>query len=273
MTGGAHVIVQTPEELRRIVASFQRRVQADPAFRQLMEAVCGHPGRLEPFTAQPRGLPGLGMAEFAALVELPSSTVRHYQRLGLITPYEVNGKFRFWIHNLIQVQSVKQWRDLGLSLEDIQAQRGRDRLGGQSVTFNTDTRRAAPGGLPGSLSALVTEKAVSFGLPGGGQAGPLRPLNSALNLLRETVWLPLEEQRVRPEPQRLFAARRDAAEDTGLPDTGRLLSEVQAARARLEERLAALQAQVKQARQLEAALLLAQRPGDRAAPPRTSEQP
>ncbi len=251
MTGGAHVIVQTPEELRRIVASFQRRVQDDPAFRQLMEAVCGHPGRLEPFTAQPRGLPGLGMAEFAALVELPSSTVRHYQRLGLITPYEVNGKFRFWIHNLIQVQSVKQWRDLGLSLEDLQAQRGRARLGGQSGPV----------------------KAVSFGLPGGGQAGPLRPLNSALNLLRETGWLPLEEQRVRPEPQRLFAARRDAAEDTGLPDTGRLLSEVQAARARLEERLAALPAPVKQARQLEAALLLAQRPGDRAAAARTSEQP
>jgi DNA-binding transcriptional MerR regulator len=66
---------------------------------------------------------GVGISRFAAMTGLPLTTVRHYLRLGLIEPFVVNGKFKFQMVNLMQAESVRQWSELGLSLEQILARK------------------------------------------------------------------------------------------------------------------------------------------------------
>lgn len=240
MPAHPQVIHQTSEEFAQRVRDFNERLRADPGFAELMAVVCGGPERLQVFTHHS----GVSMSRFATLTGLPASTVRHYQRLGLITPYRVNGKFRFWVHNLIQVESVRQWRDLGLNLENIRSQRSHERLGGQSVPFNALT---ADG-----LSALVTEKAVRIGVPE--MLGTALPKNS---LNAETVWLPLQEERRRVASREVL--RSGVPEVNGEPlNSVRLLAEVRVARAQLEQQLHLLTARVEQARRLETALEQAQ---------------
>ncbi len=62
---------------------------------------------------------GIGIGVFSKMVNLPISTVRHYVRLGLIEPWEVAGRYRFHVVNVAQTESVRQWCNLGLSLEEI----------------------------------------------------------------------------------------------------------------------------------------------------------
>jgi DNA-binding transcriptional MerR regulator len=62
---------------------------------------------------------GVGITAFSRLMKLPVTTVRHYVELGLINPMSVNGKFYFTPFNVPQVESVRQWRELGLRLEEI----------------------------------------------------------------------------------------------------------------------------------------------------------
>ncbi len=62
---------------------------------------------------------GVGIGAFSKMVNLPISTVRHYVRLGLIEPWEVGTRYRFHVVNVAQTESVRQWCDLGLSLEQI----------------------------------------------------------------------------------------------------------------------------------------------------------
>lgn len=62
---------------------------------------------------------GVAIGVFSKMVGLPVSTVRHYVRLGLVEPWEVEGKYRFDPVNLHQVESVRLWAELGLSLEQI----------------------------------------------------------------------------------------------------------------------------------------------------------
>jgi DNA-binding transcriptional MerR regulator len=64
-------------------------------------------------------LKGVGIGAFSKMVNLPISTVRHYVRLGLIEPWEVATRYRFHVVNVAQTESVRQWCDLGLSLEQI----------------------------------------------------------------------------------------------------------------------------------------------------------
>jgi DNA-binding transcriptional MerR regulator len=76
---------------------------------------------------------GVGIGAFSKMVNLPISTVRHYVRLGLIEPWEVATRYRFHVVNVAQTESVRQWCDLGLSLEQIVA---RKRLGqAQGILF------------------------------------------------------------------------------------------------------------------------------------------
>ena len=62
---------------------------------------------------------GVIIGAFSKMVNLPISTVRHYVRLGLIEPWDVAGRYRFHVFNVAQTESVRQWCDLGLSLEEI----------------------------------------------------------------------------------------------------------------------------------------------------------
>ncbi|TSA87271.1 MerR family transcriptional regulator [Deinococcus detaillensis] len=224
---------RSAEAFGRMVTTYRRRLTQDAQFAAVLEVLCGSPQAVQAFAQAS----GVGISAFAALVELPPSTVRHYQRLGLITPYEVSGKFRFWFHNIAQVESVRQWRDLGLSLEEIQAQRTFQRLGGQTATFN---KPSATG-----LSVWVTKQAVTVRelLPeqSGAARSPLNRLNSY------TVWVPVEEDRQHALAKELF----QDADPSGMQ---RLLSEVSAARQRIEDQLSVLQRRVQRAQLLEAAL-------------------
>ena len=203
------------------------RLDREPDFRRLVQGLCGGPEGAELLTRPS----GMGISAFADLVGLPASTVRHYQRLGLITPYVVNGKFRFWLHNVVQVESVRQWRDLGLSLADIGEQQAGSRLGGQAVTFNLPSL--------GGFSALVTEKGVRIGRAELERASP-----APNRLPPGEIWFPLQTEKVQPQ-----ATRPDP-----LPDATPLLSEVREARQRLENQLRVLEGRVERARQLEALL-------------------
>lgn len=82
---------------------------------------------------------GVGISQLAKLADLPVTTVRHYQRLGLVTPYRVNGKFRFGLQHLVQVESVKQWRELGMPLEEI----ARRKQSGLQVLLRIDPQQGA----------------------------------------------------------------------------------------------------------------------------------
>ncbi|ADV68783.1 MerR family transcriptional regulator [Deinococcus maricopensis] len=234
MSDAANVIVRTAAQVEQLTREFRERLRTDPAFAEVVAVLCGTPERLQVFT----DAPGVSMAAFAALLGVPASTVRHYQRLGLITPYQVNGKFRFAFHNLVQAESVRQWRDLGLSLEDIQAQRAQERLGGQTATLNTLTT--------GRVSVFVTGKAVTVApLQDAGSAPPLNALDP------RAVWAPTPPEHLHVPLHGVF---RDAPEPDWPLDVERLRAEVRAARLRLEERLRTLEAQLQRARALEDAL-------------------
>lgn len=104
MPNHGQVIQQTPEGFALMRRQFRERLQQDARFAELMTAVCGGSEGLQVFS----GDSVVGISCFAGLVRAPVSTVRHYQRLGLITPYAVHGRFRFWIHNLVQLESIRQ---------------------------------------------------------------------------------------------------------------------------------------------------------------------
>lgn len=70
---------------------------------------------------------GVAIGAFSQMVNLPISTVRHYIRLGLIEPWIVDGKYRFDPVNLMQLESVRQWIELGLTLEQILARKAEQR--------------------------------------------------------------------------------------------------------------------------------------------------
>lgn len=216
-------------QFQEMAQELRGRLSREPDFRRVVQGLCGGPEGTERLTRPP----GLGISAFAALVGLPASTVRHYQRLGLITPYVVNGKFRFWLHNVVQVESVRQWRDLGLSLADIGEQQAGSRLGGQAVTFNLPSL--------GGLSALVTDKGMQIG-----RAELKRPGAAPNRVPPGDIWLPLETDKVRPHATR-------AGQPAG-PGPGPLLAEVREARQRLETQLRVLEGRVERARQLEALL-------------------
>jgi DNA-binding transcriptional MerR regulator len=62
---------------------------------------------------------GVSITMFSRLMKLPLTTVRHYVELGLVNPFSVSGKFFFTPFNVPQIESVRQWRDLSLTLEEI----------------------------------------------------------------------------------------------------------------------------------------------------------
>jgi DNA-binding transcriptional MerR regulator len=84
-------------------------------YRGVCRCLAGTEARAREFLS-PRGV---GISRFAAMTGLPVTTVRHYLRLGLIEPFVVNGKFKFQMVNLMQAESVRQWVELGFSLEQI----------------------------------------------------------------------------------------------------------------------------------------------------------
>jgi DNA-binding transcriptional MerR regulator len=91
---------------------------------------------------------GVSITMFSRLMKLPMTTVRHYVELGLVNPFSVNGKFFFTPFNVPQVESVRLWRDLGVTLEEILKRRRRlcntvllEKQTDIAITINGQTER------------------------------------------------------------------------------------------------------------------------------------
>ena len=112
--GKARLEETSPAAFEAIVADMSA-ILANDTERPIFAALCGGLDNFETF-CDPKGV---GIGAFAKLVKLPASTVRHYVELGLLSPYLVNGKFRFVALNYVQVQHVLQWIGLGMSLAQI----------------------------------------------------------------------------------------------------------------------------------------------------------
>lgn len=105
----------TEDEYRQGLSTMREILSAVPEAHAAMLAIAGDEATLEAF-ASPRPV---GIGRFAALTGLNATTVRHYIREGVLTPFEVGGRFRFILPTLIQLRSVQQWQELGLSLSEI----------------------------------------------------------------------------------------------------------------------------------------------------------
>lgn len=112
----------TREQFRIQVQAFQGMMDASPSMRDAMTTLCGSAETLDALM-DPRGV---GIGQFAALMNLPSTTVRHLLREGLLHPYRLGARFVFFVQNVIELRGVQQWQGLGLTLEEtrdfIQAQ-------------------------------------------------------------------------------------------------------------------------------------------------------
>ena len=134
--GKAQLETTTPQKLEAIIDDL--RVQSDNAqTREIFLALFGGAHNLELFCAPG----GLGIGAFATLASLPVSTVRHYVELGLVRPYIVNGKFRFVAPNYVEIQHVRQWVDLGMTLEEIAENALERGIGGVMPAFDLNGER------------------------------------------------------------------------------------------------------------------------------------
>jgi DNA-binding transcriptional MerR regulator len=96
-----------------------RAALENPEVAEVFTAMCGSMEIAQAFN-NPKGV---GIGEFAKLVNMPLTTVRHYVELGLVSPLQLFGKFKFMVFNVPQVESIRGWRELGLSLEEILVRR------------------------------------------------------------------------------------------------------------------------------------------------------
>ncbi len=105
----------TPKKFRGAMEQHRNHFETDEEFRRICIMLADGEKNARAFL-EPGGV---GIGKFSKMVGLPVSTVRHYVRLGLIEPWEVGGKYRFEAVNVAQVRAVRQWTELGLSLEQI----------------------------------------------------------------------------------------------------------------------------------------------------------
>ena len=100
-----------------IMARYREHYEQDAELRDIVNTLAGSEANARAFLEPP----GVGIGEFSRMLDLPVSTVRHYVRLGLVEPWEVNGRLRFEAVNVAQVRVVRHWIELGLTLEHIRS--------------------------------------------------------------------------------------------------------------------------------------------------------
>lgn len=104
----------TRQEWATQIDSLREAIRREPEAHARLVALCGGADVLEALF-DPRGV---GIGRFAALMGLPTTTVRHLLRERLLHPVQVNGKFSFFLPNVIELRGVQQWQALGLTLEE-----------------------------------------------------------------------------------------------------------------------------------------------------------
>lgn len=108
------VQVVSKAEFDQMLTEYQAALE-NPEVGEVFIAICGS----RDIAAAFKNPKGVGIASFARLVNLPVTTVRHYVEMGLVSPLQLFGKFKFMPFNVPQIESIRGWRDLGLSLEEI----------------------------------------------------------------------------------------------------------------------------------------------------------
>lgn len=144
---------QSVRQFREVMTSMPEAQRADVA------TMCGGPEVLDALFEER----GVGIGRFAALMGLPATTVRHLLREDLLHPMRVNGKFRFLLHNVIELRGVQQWQAVGLTLEDTRAFLDAQGLLGLVAQGGTmfSVQREAPD--PASLPALKADVLARLG--------------------------------------------------------------------------------------------------------------
>lgn len=104
----------TRQEWAAQITVLREAIGQEPEAHARLVALCGGEDVLNALF-DPRGV---GIGRFAALMGLPTTTVRHLLREGLLHPVQVNGKFSFFLPNVIELRGVQQWQALGLTLEE-----------------------------------------------------------------------------------------------------------------------------------------------------------
>ena len=105
----------SPEGFIKRTRKYAENYETDPDLKGVSILLAGSEQNARAFI----DIRGVTIGTFSKMVNLPVSTVRHYVRLGLIEPWDVVGRYRFHVFNVPQTESVRQWCDLGLTLEEI----------------------------------------------------------------------------------------------------------------------------------------------------------
>ncbi|WP_119673834.1 MerR family transcriptional regulator [Deinococcus sp. RM] len=144
---------QSVRQFRELMTSMPEAQRADVA------TMCGGPEVLDALFEER----GVGIGRFAELMGLPATTVRHLLREDLLHPMRVNGKFRFLLHNVIELRGVQQWQAVGLTLEDTRAFLDAQGLLGLVAQGGTmfSVQREAPD--PAALPALKADVLARLG--------------------------------------------------------------------------------------------------------------
>jgi DNA-binding transcriptional MerR regulator len=108
--------VKTKPELESLMQEFARSL-ADPQTQGFAMLMCDNNQAVTKAFLESED--GLGIGAFAELAEVSVDTVRHWVEVGVISVYSLNGKFRFFPKQLLELRSVQQWQGLGLTLEQI----------------------------------------------------------------------------------------------------------------------------------------------------------
>ncbi len=108
------VQVVSKAEFDQIQTEYQAALE-NPEVAEVFNAMCGSSDIAKAF----KNPKGVGITAFAKLVNLPVTTVRHWVEMGLVSPLQLSGKFKFMAFNMPQIESIRAWRELGLSLEEI----------------------------------------------------------------------------------------------------------------------------------------------------------
>lgn len=106
----------TKPELQTFIADF-RALLEHPEARNVALLLCDNDQSIAQTFVD--SVDGLNIGAFAQIAGMNLETVRHWVEIGVIEPYSLNGKFKFLPPHLLELRSVQQWQDLGLTLEAI----------------------------------------------------------------------------------------------------------------------------------------------------------
>ena len=111
--------MKTKAELAAMMGEFSH-MHSNPETKDFALLLCENEAIAQTFIKSGHGL---SIGQFAEVAGITLETVRHWVEFGLLEPYVLNGKFKFMPPHLLETRSILQWRDLGMSLEQIKSRK------------------------------------------------------------------------------------------------------------------------------------------------------